>query len=105
MEHDRGFQFLLAALATWRLTHLLAEEDGPGDLIFKIRKALGGNFFGQLMDCFYCLSLWVAAIGALSIMKEWRELPILWVALSGAACLLERATKAPPAVHRISKGE
>lgn len=27
---DSWLTFALAALATWRVTHLLAEEDGPG---------------------------------------------------------------------------
>ena len=105
MEYDLGFRFLLAALATWRLTHLLAEEDGPGDLIVKIREGLGDSFFGRLMDCFYCLSLWIAALVAVLLVKQWLEWPLLWLALSGAACLLERAAKAPPVVHKVPKGE
>jgi hypothetical protein len=44
------------------------------------------------MDCFYCTSLWVAAPIALKLSPHPRELPLTWLALSGAACLLEQAT-------------
>ena len=30
-------QFVLAVLATWRVTHLLASEDGPGDVVVRFR--------------------------------------------------------------------
>jgi hypothetical protein len=42
------------------------------------------------MDCFQCLSLWVAAPLTLSAARRPREAAPLWLALSGAACLLER---------------
>jgi hypothetical protein len=83
----------LAALATWRIGHLLAAEDGPGDLFARIRMWLGDGFWGRLMDCFYCLSLWIAAPMALLITRKASEWPLVWLALSGAACLLERATE------------
>ena len=40
----------LAVLATWRITHLLANEDGPAGAIAKIRALLGRGFLGKLMD-------------------------------------------------------
>jgi Protein of unknown function (DUF1360) len=84
--------FALAALATWRVTHLIAEEDGPGDLVVRLRRRAGNSELGTLMDCFYCVSVWVAAPFALVISRRPRELPLTWLALSGAACLLEQAT-------------
>jgi hypothetical protein len=86
-------RIVLAALAVWRVTHLLASEDGPADLVFRLRAKLGSSFAGQLMDCFYCLSLWVAAPFALLITRQVLGCALVWLALSGAACLLERATQ------------
>jgi hypothetical protein len=65
--YDTSFwtRFFLAALASWRVTHLLAKEDGPADLILRVRKRLGSRWAGRLMDCFYCLSFWIAAPFAL----------------------------------------
>jgi hypothetical protein len=41
-------KFGAAALATWRVTHLLANEDGPADLIALVRDRLGNSEFGAL---------------------------------------------------------
>jgi hypothetical protein len=88
-----GPKFALASLATWRITHLLADEDGPADLVVRVRARLGSGQLGSLMDCFYCLSVWVAAPLGLVVARRPREAPLAWVALSGAACLLERVTE------------
>ncbi len=90
LTDDFMVRFVLAALATWRVTHLLAEEDGPADIIFHLRRRLGDSLIGGLMDCFNCLSFWVAVPAAFVVTTR----PVLWaaswLALSGAACLLER---------------
>ena len=83
-------RFLLAALATWRVTHLLANEDGPADIVFRLRRRLGESWIGGLMDCFNCLSFWIAAPAALFVSTSPLEWAVSWLALSGAACLLER---------------
>ena len=88
-------RIVLAALATWRLAHLVAEEDGPANVIAHARARAGEGRLGELMDCFYCLSLWAAAPLAFVAAPRRRDAPLLWLALSGAACLLERATSTP----------
>ncbi|WIG56673.1 MAG: hypothetical protein OJF61_002461 [Rhodanobacteraceae bacterium] len=90
----------LAILATWRVTHLLAEEDGPFDSMLKLRARLGASQAGRLMDCFQCLSLWTAAPFAFVVIRAtWMWIPV-WLALSGAACLLERLGS-PPAEMQL----
>lgn len=86
------YWFILSALAVWRLTHLLGKEDGPLDIIFLMRKKAGAGFFGSLLDCFYCLSIWIAFPFACYIAEGWIAIAITWLALSGTACLLEQAT-------------
>jgi hypothetical protein len=85
-------RFVAASLATWRIAHLLAHEDGPGDLFVRLRVWLGHGFWGRLMDCFYCVSLWVAVLFVPAVTLRLSEGLLIWIALSGAACLLERAT-------------
>jgi hypothetical protein len=91
--------FFLALLATWRLTHLFAIEDGPADLIVRFRALWGQSIAGKLMDCFNCLSLWVAAPIALLITRKPLDLLLSWLALSGGACLLERIGYDPLIIH------
>jgi hypothetical protein len=88
-------RFVLGSLATWRVAHLLAEEDGPADVVVRLRARAGSGPLGGPMDCFYCLSVWVAAPCSLAVARRRRDLPLTWLALSGAACLLERVTAAP----------
>jgi hypothetical protein len=97
---DLGFpvRFALAALATWRITHLLAEEDGPADVIVRIRARLGSGLAGRLMDCFYCLSFWVAAPLAFFVIVTPIDLFVTWLALSGTGCLLQALTLRTTAV-------
>src|SRR5437764_1131814 len=87
---DSSTRLVLAAFAVWRLTHLLAQEDGPWDLVVRLRQALGQSWAGKLMDCFYCLSLWIAAPAAALVCRGWQDVLLGWLALSGAACLLNQ---------------
>ena len=99
------FRFVVAVLATWRVTHLLASEDGPADLVVRWRARLGSGFLGQLTDCFQCLSVWVAAPMAVSVTARRSTWPFVWLAISGAACLLERMGQAPVLVQPIAQGD
>jgi hypothetical protein len=96
-------RFVLAVLATWRVTHLLASEDGPGDIIVRFRALLGQSIVGKLMDCFNCLSLWVAALVAFFVSRTLLEWIFCWLALSGGACLLERIGQEPVVIQPLSQ--
>jgi hypothetical protein len=85
------YWFVVGALATWRVSHLLHAEDGPWNAVVRLRAAAGGGFLGEVMDCFYCLSLWVALPIAFMAGAGWPDRLLLWPALSGASILLERA--------------
>ena len=85
-----AFNFILSVLAVWRVTHLIQAEDGPFDIIFKIRKLAGKSFLGSLMDCFYCLSIWVALLPGLYFGSTWAEIVLYWLSCSGAAILLQK---------------
>lgn len=85
------YLLLLGVLAVWRITHLLQAEDGPWELVARLRARAGAGQAGQLMDCFYCLSLWIALPFALLLGNGWLAQLMLWPALSGGAILLQRA--------------
>jgi len=107
-EISTWMRFVVAVLATWRVTHLLASEDGPADLIVKFRALLGQSIVGKLMDCFNCLSLWVAVPAAFFVSQRPLEWVLCWLALSGGACLLERIGLEPVVIQPMSqpaKGE
>ncbi len=84
------YGLLVGALGVWRLTHLLNAEDGPWSIFVRLRRAVGSGFWGELLDCFYCLSLSIAIPFAIVIGVSWKERLLLWPALSASAILLER---------------
>jgi len=86
------YLLMIGILVTWRITHLLSTESGPWDVLGRSRRLAGAGQFGELMSCFYCLSLWIAAPLAWLLAHGWRHRLLLWPALSAGAILLERAT-------------
>src|SRR5207247_9720565 len=94
-----AIRLALGALATWRVTHFLAKVDGPADLMVRLRASLGDASAGKLMDCFNCLSVWVAAPVALLTCRKPSDRILSWLALSGAACLMERAVQEPVVIQ------
>jgi hypothetical protein len=85
----RFYRLLLGALAVWRITHLLNAEDGPGEVFVRLRRLAGEGFWGQLLDCFYCLSVWIAAPLAVLLARKPLERFLMWPALSAGAILLQ----------------
>jgi len=70
-----GIEFLILGLATWRISSLLVQEDGPGDVFMRIRELAGishdqnkdplaipDGFWPNLLSCVWCLSLWMATL-------------------------------------------
>ena len=104
----RFYWLTLGVLAVWRTTHFLHAEDGPADLSLRLRKLAGFGIWGRALDCFYCLSVWVAIPFAIWIGDGMKETLCLWPALSAGAILLERITspeRHTPAAVYTENGE
>jgi len=97
--HVDGMTFLLCTLAVWRISHLLAQEDGPFDVVFRLRSKVGQGFFGTLLDCFLCLSLWVALPFAFLSADTLIDRIVAWLALSGGASILFLVTSRKAESH------
>ena len=89
------YLLVLGSLGVWRLTHLFSAEDGPGNILARLRGAVGRGALGDMLDCFNCLSLWVSIPFAILLGAGWRQMVLLWLGLSGAAILLQRLTDKP----------
>jgi len=88
---DSGWlRLTLAVLATWRLSRLVAFEDGPWDVVARGRRLAGDGMLGHLMDCPYCLSLWFAAPLALALDATLPGWVLAWLGVSGGASLVEK---------------
>jgi hypothetical protein len=89
------FRLAIAILATWRVAHLIAHEDGPFDMIVRLRARAGEGVLGQLMDCPYCLSIWVAMPFATLLAGSLPAWGAACLAISGGASLIERLLERP----------
>ena len=88
-----AISFFAAVLAVWRVTHLIVVEDGPWDVVRRVR-ALGERIgLERLINCFLCCSVWVAIPFTLLLTRRWEGIAIVLPALSGGAILLERVTR------------
>lgn len=65
-------ELVIFGLATWRVSSLIVDEDGPFDIFLRIRKLAGivhdengkplmipERFFSKLLSCVWCASVWV----------------------------------------------
>jgi Protein of unknown function (DUF1360) len=91
------FRLVIAILAAWRLAHFVAREDGPFDAVVRLRVRAGNGVFGRLMDCPYCLSLWIAAPFAFLLADTAAAWLAAWLAISGGASLVESGLERFPA--------
>lgn len=90
-----AFRFALSALAVWRVSFLVAREDGPWNSLTRLRRGLGRGALGKLFGCVKCLSVWVAIPFAFFVGGEWVERLVVWLALSGVASLIDEWTRPP----------
>lgn len=92
---------LILVLATWRVSSLLAREEGPYDVLHKLRYYLGVRYneysephsdkmLGQLVLCIWCNSIWVGfLIAVASNPFSVYSYTIVPLALSAGAILVE----------------
>lgn len=90
MQAMRFYWLILGALCVWRLTYLLHAEDGPWRVFARLRRGSARTFMAGPMNCFFCLSLWIAIPFAVVIGVDAGERLLLWPALSAAAILMDR---------------
>lgn len=74
---------LMMALATWRISSMLADEDekGPADLLVKIRKLalrINANLHEGL-TCYACNSVWIGT--AFAVLYFWLGDKAIYLAL------------------------
>ena len=98
--------FLIGVLATWRVAAMFVRENGPYDVIARLRRATDRTVVGRALECFYCTSLWVAAPAAFWLAGATGRWAVMWLALSGAAALLDRVGAShEPAILDLADAE
>lgn len=102
------FWFLIAGLATWRITNIIQREE----IASPVRRSLGvfepdgedpdhwiypDNFIGKVLHCFWCGSVWVA--GAMTVLCLIFPPLILPFAVSALAILVKTWIEREPDLY------
>lgn len=88
-------RFTLSALAVYRLSLLVARENGPWELFRRLRSVASGTMIGRVISCSNCLGMWLSLPFAWFVGSSVVERLVAWWALAGAAVLMDRATRDP----------
>jgi len=82
---------LILSLATWGLAYLLTREDGPYDILKRLRALF---VFGGLTGCIYCAAVWLAALNYALLQTAAAPVVYIAAAYGGAMLLVARSGKA-----------
>ena len=83
----------LAALATFRLSVAITEEEGPFGLFRKVRGWVDPDqktWLGRGLNCVFCVSFWIALPIAALVTLDLYTLPLVWWGLAGAVMIIRR---------------
>ena len=101
-------EFLIVAMAIWRVSSIVAREDGPLDIFPKfktrvldlseeegldlsLRKSL--NSFYRGLNCMWCNSVWFSAVASIFISTSFKEWIVVTLSLSTIAIMIETFIK------------
>ena len=93
--------FVMACFACYRLAELVAVDDGPGDVLLRMRAWLGAydldedgkprTSIGRGIICPYCIGIWLAfgfAFVVAPLPVDW-HLILWWLAIAGGQAFLQ----------------
>jgi len=98
-------EFLIYGAATWRIASLLVQENGPFHIFRWMRERFGiihddednvvgipHTFFGELLSCVWCSSIWVAIFLGIVILviPSWSLKIAMVFAFSTIAVMIEK---------------
>jgi hypothetical protein len=100
---DKVIELIIMAVSTWRVSSMLVDEAGPGDVFVKLRAKIGvsynafservaANPVASLFLCVWCMSVWVGTGVFLLYRANKRVYETLTypLAISGLAIFLHR---------------
>lgn len=90
------FKLFVLALASWRLTHMIMEERGPGAVLNKVRaRWFDFEYIGEeevsrpaysMLNCAYCTSFWTS-LAVLALPQPFR----VALAVNSVAIFIDKA--------------
>jgi hypothetical protein len=82
---------LLAVLAVFRLSVLIALEDGPFDVLSLARERVGQTtWVGRGLHCPLCISFWLSLAAGFYLAQWGGSWALYWLGVAGAVNLVYR---------------
>jgi hypothetical protein len=87
--------FALASLATYRLSRMITDEEGPFAVFTTLRRLYPPtDWVGRGLECIMCVSVWVSLLAtALVTMLGYADAwlwPLTWLAMSAVTVLIRK---------------
>ena len=84
--------FTLSVLAVYRVSYMIANEDGPLDVFVFIREKAGQkNWIGRGLNCVLCISVWLSVIPAVGFFRSsFETLVLYWFAIAGGVLVIHK---------------
>jgi hypothetical protein len=96
---DELVRLIIASLACFRISELITVDDGPGNILLRMRAKLGGyglgedgepeTSLGRGIICPWCVGIWIAAGLAVLLFPVGPMIVIYWLAIAGGQALLQ----------------
>lgn len=89
---------VLCSLAVFRLTELVAFDEGPFGVFRRIRNLFPqDSLIDQMLECPYCGSVWWSLILSFFLLwigaiQQWSA-PVWWLAIAGGAIVIIRTIR------------
>lgn len=86
---------LLASLAVYRVSRMIADEEGPWSVFVRLRAAAPPEtWLSRGLECIMCVAVWVALpITILIVLLGYTDVwlwPVTWLALSSVTVLIRK---------------
>jgi len=91
------YWFMLAVLATYRVAHMVALEDGPWDVFTRLRTwamlRTPGGTLERGLSCPLCISFWLAFVAAIPLSAGLIGYMFQALAIAGAVVVLYKVVE------------
>lgn len=94
-EAESWIWLLLSSLTVWRVAVFICYEEGPFDLMVRLRRLLVRGGLGRLAGCFHCTAFWISLVTVGAVYRPDVKSFFLVLAIAGGASMSERLLTGP----------
>lgn len=90
--------FILCVFAVFRVSHLIAIDDGPADIFFKFREIVIHKYgvthwIYKGVTCILCLSVWGSLLATILMFSGlgFLDFCLVWLSMAGCVTVIAKA--------------